>query len=94
MTRFEVLAEYLRGVVSTHPACRAQRRLTRQDQPDLFVTCLGRVRRWTGRMDWSTREVARAALEATNAFVDANDAEDRGLQLLDPVPGAPAIISR
>lgn len=80
--------------ISRNDYLRALRRLTRQDQPDLFVTFLDRVRRWTGRMDWSTREASRAQLEQTNAFADANDAEDRGLHLLDPVTGAPAIISR
>jgi hypothetical protein len=35
-------------------------------------------------MDWSTLPVARRLLDRTNAFVDANEAEDRGLHLLDP----------
>jgi hypothetical protein len=42
-------------------------------------------------MNWSTLPVARGALEATNAFVDANDAEDRGLHLLDPTTDNPAM---
>ena len=40
-------------------------------------------------MDWSTLAVSRALLDQTNAFVDANDAEDRGLQLLDPTTAVP-----
>ncbi len=102
LARAVMNAEYVAGgeqravitTISRNDYLRSLRRLTRQDQPDLFVTYLDRVRRWTGRMDWSTREVTRAQLEETNAFVDANDAEDRGLQLLDPVTSAPAIISR
>ena len=102
LARAVMNAEYVAGgeqravipTISRNDYLRSLRRLTRQDQPDLFVTYLDRVRRWTGRIDWSTRDIAREQLERTNAFVDANDAEDRGLQLLDPVTGAPAIISR
>lgn len=42
-------------------------------------------------MDWSTLAVARELLDRTNAFVDANGAEDRGLHLLDPTTEDPAI---
>lgn len=92
-------AEYVAGeeqravipTVSRHDYLRALRRLSRQDRPDLFVTYLDRVRRWTARMDWSTLPLARDLLAQTNAFVDANDAEDRGVQLLDPTTAVPAI---
>jgi hypothetical protein len=95
-------AEYVAGdeqravipTISRNDYLRALRRLRRQDRPDLFVTYLDRVRRWTARIDWSTLAVARALLEQTNAFVDANDAEDRGLQLLDPTSSEPAIMNR
>lgn len=102
LARAVMNAEYVAGdeqravitTISRDDYLRALRRLTRQDQPDLFVTFLDRVRRWTGRMDWTTRPVARALLEETNAFLAADDAEDRGLQLLDPITHEPAIISR
>ncbi len=92
-------AEYVAGdeqraviaTISRNDYLRALRRLSRQDRPDLFVTYLDRVRRWTARMDWSTLATARELLDRTNAFVDANDAEDRGLQLLDPTTSVPAI---
>jgi len=92
-------AEYVAGdeqravipTVSRNDYLRALRRLSRQDRPDLLVTYLDRVRRWTAHMDWSTFDIARAQLERTNAFADANDAEDRGLQLLDPATEDPAI---
>jgi hypothetical protein len=80
--------------ISSNDYLRALRRLSRQDHPDLFVAYLDRVRRWTARMDWSTFAAARELLDHTNAFVDANDAEDRGLQLLDPATDEPAITSR
>jgi hypothetical protein len=67
--------DYLRGL----------RRLSRQDRPDLFVAVLDRARRWTSRMDWSgPPPTTRRLLERSNAFVDATDAEDRGIHLLDP----------
>jgi len=55
---------------------------------------LDRVRRWTGRMDWTTRPIASAHLDETNAFLAADDAEERGLQLLDPITYKQVIISR
>jgi len=99
LARAVMNAEYVAGdeqravipTISRNDYLRALRRLSRQDRPDLFVTYLDRVRRWTARMDWSTLAVARALLDRTNAFVDANDAEDRGLQLLDPATDDPAI---
>ncbi|MFN0027829.1 MAG: Fic family protein [Acidimicrobiales bacterium] len=79
--------------ISRNDYLRALRRLSRQDQPDLFVTYLDRIRRWTTQIDWSTLETARNQLARTHAFVDTNDAEDRGLQLLDPARAAPAMFS-
>lgn len=99
LARAVMNAEYVAGdeqravipTISRNDYLRALRRLSRQDHPDLLVTYLDRVRRWTGRMDWSNLLIARQLLEHTNAFVDANDAEDRGLQLLDPATQTPAI---
>lgn len=99
LARAVMNAEYVAGdeqravipTISRNDYLRALRRLSRQDRPDLFVSYLDRVRRWTARMDWSTLDIARALLDHANAFVDANDAEDRGLQLLDPATDGPAI---
>lgn len=99
LARAVMNAEYVAGdeqravipTISRNDYLRALRRLSRQDRPDLFVTYLDRVRRWTARMDWSTLTVTRRLLDRTNAFVDANDAETRGLQLLDPATDDPAI---
>jgi Fic family protein len=101
LARAVMNAEYVAGgeqravipTISRNDYLRALRRLSRQDQPDLFVTYLDRIRRWTARMDWSALDVTRRALERTNALVDANDAEDRGLQLLDPQTGDAAIVT-
>lgn len=89
-----VAGEEQRAVIPTisrNDYLRALRRLSRQDRPDLFITYLDRVRRWTARVDWSTLETAHSDLDRTNAFVDANDAEDRGLRLTDPTTDGPAI---
>jgi len=99
LARAVMNAEYVAGdeqravipTISSNDYLRALRRLSRQDRPDLFVTYLDRVRRWTARMDWSTLAIARELLDRTNAFVDANDAEDRGIQLLDPASNDPAV---
>jgi fido (protein-threonine AMPylation protein) len=94
LARAVMNAEYVAGaeqraVVPTicrNDYLRALRRLSRQDRPDLFVTLLTRLRRWTASVDWSTVELARGQLDRSNAFVDANDAEDRGLHLVDQRP--------
>ncbi len=80
--------------ISRNYYLRSLRRLSRQDRPDLLVTYLDRVRRWTAQMDWSTLPRARQLLDQTNAFADANDAEDRGLHLLDPSTDDPALATR
>jgi Fic family protein len=97
LARAVMNAEYVGGdeqravipTISRNGYRRALRRLSRQDHPDLFVTYLNRVRRWTARMDWSNLAGSRQLLDRTHAFVDANNAEDRGLQLLDPTANQP-----
>ncbi len=92
LARAVMNAEYVAGdeqraiipTISRNDYLRALRRLSRQDRPELFVTYLDRIRRWTARVDWSTLDTARHHLDKTHAFVDANDAEDRGLHLVDP----------
>jgi hypothetical protein len=92
LARAVMNAEYVAGdeqravipTIARNDYLRALRRLSRQDRPDLLVAFLDRVRRWTARMDWSDLDVARRLFDRTNALVDANDAEDRGLHLLDP----------
>lgn len=92
LTRAVMNSEYVAGdeqravipTITRNDYLRALRRLSRQDHPDLLIAYLDRVRRWTARMDWSTLTRSRQLLEQTNAFVDPNDAEDRGLHLLDP----------
>ncbi len=99
LARAVMNAEYVAGdeqravipTVTRNDYLRSLRRLSRQDRPDLLVTVLDRARRWTAQMDWSTLVTARPLLNQTNAFVDANDAEDRGLHLLAPATAGPPV---
>lgn len=92
-------AEYLAGheqrpvipTISRNDYLRELHLPSRQGRPDLRVTSSDAVRRWTARMDWSTLDTSQVSLEQTNALLDANDSEHRGLQLLDPTTAAPAI---
>lgn len=60
------------------------RRLTRQDRPDLLIDAMDRLQRFTSRIDFSDTATARRQLGEANAFVDAADAERRGLHLRMP----------
>ncbi len=99
LARAVMNAEYVAGgeqravipTIMRNDYLRALRRLSRQDRPDLLVTVLDRARRWTAQMDWSTIGTSRQLLDRTNAFVDASDAEDRGLHLLAPTTDDPVI---
>ena len=74
LARAVMNAEYVAGdeqravipTISRNDYLRALRRLSRQDKPDLFVTYLDRIRRWTTRMNWSTIDGAREELERSN----------------------------
>ena len=100
LARAVMNAEYVAGdeqravipTITRNDYLRSLRRLSRQDRPDLLVTVLDRARRWTTQMDWSTLARSRQLLDRTNAFVDANDAEDRGVHLLGPATDDPAIV--
>ena len=58
--------------------------------PDLVE---GTLRRGFEMPRAAARRRNRGPVNRTNAFVDANDAEDRGLQLLDPATDEPTIVT-
>lgn len=62
----------------------ALRALSRQRNPDPLLRMADRVQRWSSLVDWSSMPRALAQLEATNALVAPDEAEERGLILLDP----------
>jgi len=49
-----------------------------------FIQALDFAQRYTRSIRWEDFEVARADLQATNAFMDANEAEDKGFRLVLP----------
>jgi hypothetical protein len=49
-----------------------------------LVQVLDFAQRYTASIRWEDFDRARAELQATNAFIDANEAEDRGIRLVLP----------
>lgn len=49
-----------------------------------LIAVLSFARRWTARVDWSTRTAAEADLARTHALRDAREAEDAGVRLILP----------
>lgn len=87
MTAEHLAGAEVRAIVPT--ICRndylnALRRLTRQGRPDLLLALIDRLQRFTAGIDFGRDAVTRRQLSEANAFVDANDAERRGLHLLAP----------
>lgn len=64
----------------------ALRAMSRQGNTDPLLRMVERAQRWASLVDWSEMPRAAAQLEATNALVPSDEAEERGLILLDP-PG-------
>jgi hypothetical protein len=62
----------------------ALRALSRQGNPEPLVRAIDRAQRWASLVDWSTLPAATAQLEQTNALVPPDEADERGLILLDP----------
>jgi hypothetical protein len=62
----------------------ALRAMSRQGNPEPLLRMADRAQRWAFLVDWSSMPRAREQLEASNALVAPDEAEDRGLILLDP----------
>jgi hypothetical protein len=62
----------------------ALRALSRQGNPEPLLRMADRAQRWASIVDWSTMERAASQLESSNALVAPEEAEERGLLLLDP----------
>lgn len=61
----------------------ALRRLSRQDDPTVFIKAMRFLQDYTSQIDWTTDETAEADLRATNAFDEDEDAPR--LRLLRPI---------
>ncbi len=64
----------------------ALRRLSRDDDPSVYIKALRFLHDYTAQIDWTTHDSAEADLRATNAFEETDDAPR--LRLLRPVPPA------
>ncbi len=62
----------------------ALRAMSRQGNPELLLRMADRAQHWASLVDWSAMPRALADLESTNALVPPDEAEERGLLLLDP----------
>lgn len=64
----------------------ALRRLSRDDDPSVYIKALRFLHDYTAQIDWTTHDTAEADLRSTNAFEETDDAPR--LRLLRPVPPA------
>ena len=64
----------------------ALRRLSRDDNPSVYIKALRFLHDYTAQIDWTTHATAEADLSSTNAFEETDDAPR--LRLLRPVPPA------
>jgi Fic/DOC family len=62
----------------------ALRAMSRQANPEPLLRMADRAQRWASLVDWSTMPKAISQLKASNALVAPDEAEERGLLLLDP----------
>ncbi len=62
----------------------ALRRLSRDDDPSVYIKALRFLHDYTAQIDWTTHDAAEADLRTTNAFAETDDAPR--LRLLRPAP--------
>lgn len=61
--------------------------LSQSSRVTLFVQVLDFAQRYTNAIQWDDFNQARASIEATHAFLKANEAEDKGVRLVLPKAG-------
>jgi hypothetical protein len=62
----------------------ALKALSQNGKSTPVVQALDFAQKYTASIPWNDFDVARAELQATHAFLDANEAEDRGIRLVLP----------
>ena len=67
----------------------ALKALSLTGRPEPLIRVLDYAQRWTAAVDWRSVEETRRELEACNAFLDPDDAEDGGRRLSMPGRAAP-----
>ena len=65
----------------------AQRALTHNGAPEPLIRTLDYAQRWTAAVDWRTVEATARDLEACNAFLESESAEQEGRRLRLPGRG-------
>ena len=75
--------EVFRPADATAPS-RALRAMSRRSNPEPLLRMADRAQQWASFVDWSTMRRAQAQLQRSNALVAPDEAEERGLILLDP----------
>lgn len=61
--------------------------LSQTGRSSAIVQVLDFAQKYTASIRWESFDTARAELQATNAFMDANEAEDKGIRLILPSAG-------
>ena len=67
----------------------ALRGMSANGRAEGMLATLAFAQRWTAQVDWSTVDVARRTLDATNALLDPDQADIEGIRLTLPDPLAP-----
>lgn len=62
----------------------ALKALSQGGKPTPLVRVLDFAQKYTSTIRWENFDTARSDLQETNAFMDANEAEDRGVRLVLP----------
>ena len=63
---------------------RALKAISQTRRASPLIQVLEFAQRYTSAIRWNTFEQARGDLQATNAFMDANEAEDKSIRLVLP----------
>jgi hypothetical protein len=63
----------------------ALKALTQSAHPTPVIRMLDFAQKFTNAIDWRDFNAARQMLEDTNAFMDANEAENKGVRLTIPI---------
>jgi len=62
----------------------ALKAMTHNKHPEPLIRTLDFAQRYTGRVAWSDKDISYKILEKTNAFIDPNEADLKGIRLILP----------
>ena len=67
----------------------ALKALSQSGQPEPLIRMLDFAQKWTAAVEWGTLDATRRELDACNAFLDPNVADEEGRRLRMPEGGRP-----